>query len=388
VLSLVMALLFEMTHLPGLAAWLSYRMPTPPWWVAYGFCGAFVLAGLALRFARRAVGAALAACAVFVVLVAVHPFAPRLPQGVLQLTALDCGRGDALFLVLPSGATMLVNAGGGRTRGARKGGLQGRHWDAGEDIVSPYLWSLGIKKVDVVALTSASPDRVGGLYAILANFRVGEFWHAPEPETPAYAELLDAVAERGIPTRTLMAGDALSLGGASVRVLWPGADSASVAAGFSPANTGLKADTMSVSNDNNDSLVLRISAGGMNFLLPENASRDAEKAILAADAPLESHALEVTYCPWSASRDFLGHFAPSVVIIGGVTNVRGLLPTSEKLKVLQNVGARIFRTDTDGATTVEWKERSLLVRTYRGTEMVVPAGDVYPLTCRPASASR
>jgi beta-lactamase superfamily II metal-dependent hydrolase len=77
-----------------------------------------------------------------------------------------------------------------------------------------------------------------------------------------------------------------------------------------------------------------------------------------------------------------------VAIIGGVTNVRGLLPTSEKLKVLQNVGARIFRTDTDGATTVEWKERSLLVRTYRGTEMVVPAGDVYPLTCRPASASR
>ena len=101
VLSLVMALLFEMTHLPGLAAWLSYRMPTPPLWVACGFCGAFVLAGLALRYARRAVGAALAACAVFVVLVAVHPFAPRLPRGVLQLTALDCGRGEAVFLVLP-----------------------------------------------------------------------------------------------------------------------------------------------------------------------------------------------------------------------------------------------------------------------------------------------
>ena len=56
VLSLVMALLFDMTHLPGLAAWLSYRMPAPPLWVAWGFCGAFVLAGLALRFARAGSG--------------------------------------------------------------------------------------------------------------------------------------------------------------------------------------------------------------------------------------------------------------------------------------------------------------------------------------------
>ena len=229
VLSLVMALLFEMTHLPGLAAWLSYRMPTPPLWVAYGFCGAFVLAGLALRYAPRAVGAAMAVCVVFVVLVAVHPFAPRLPRGVLQLTALDCGRGEAVFLVLPTGATMLVNAGGGGMRGARESGLQGRHWDAGEDIVSPYLWSLGIKKIDVVVITHASPEHAGGLYSILENFRVGEFWHAPEPETPEYAKLLEAVAERGIPTRTLRAGDALSLGGATVQALWPEAESGNVA---------------------------------------------------------------------------------------------------------------------------------------------------------------
>ena len=87
VLNLVMALLFDMTHLPGMAAWLSYRMPTPPFWVACGFCAAFVLAGLALRFARRWVGVALAACAVFVGLVAVDPFPPRLPHGVLELTA-------------------------------------------------------------------------------------------------------------------------------------------------------------------------------------------------------------------------------------------------------------------------------------------------------------
>ena len=321
VLSLVMALLFDMTHLPGLAAWLSYRMPAPPLWVAWGFCGAFVFAALALRFARRAVGAALAACAVFVVLVAVHPFAPRLPRGVLQLTVLDCGQGDALFLVLPGGTTMLLDAGGSRTRGAREGGFQGRRWDSGEDIVSPYLWSRGIKKIDVVALTHARPDHLGGLYAVLENFRVGEFWHAPEPETPEYAALLETVAERGIPTRTLMAGDALSFGDASIRVLWPGPDSGNVAPGFSPASTSARCRPegrryISLTR-NDDSLVMRISAGGMNFLLPGDAGRNAEKGILASREPLESQVLKVAHhgSKSSTSRDFLARVAPRVAII-------------------------------------------------------------------------
>jgi len=383
-LSLVMAVLFNMTHLPGLAAWLSYRMPAPPLWVAWGSCGAFVAAAFALRFARRTVGAALAACAVFVVLVAVHPFAPRLPRGVLQLTALDCGPADALFLVLPDGTTMLIG-GGSRARGAREGGFQGRRWDSGEDIISPYLWSLGIKKIDVVALTHAHADYLGGLYAVLENFRVGEFWHAPHPETPEYAALLETVAERGIPTRTLMAGDALSFGDTSIRVLWPGRDPGNVAPGFSPAaaradpsvhsGQALKAGATSPSSRRDDSLVMRISADGMNFLLPGDASRSAQKEILASGEPLGSQVFKVAHrgSKSSTSRDFLARVAPRVALItseaGG--DGGGDLPNQEALEDLENAGARIFRTDADGATTVEWKEASLVVRTYRGSEAVI-----------------
>jgi competence protein ComEC len=361
VLSLVMALLFDMTHLPGLAAWLSYRMPAPPLWVAYGFCGAFVLAGVALRFAPRAVGAALAACAVFVGLVAAHPFAPRLPHGVLQMTALDCGSGEAVFVVLPDGTTILLDAGGSRARGAREGGFQGRRWDSGEDIVSPYLWSLGIKRIDVVALTHASPDHLGGLYAILENFRVGEFWHAASPETPEYADLLEKVAEHGIPTRTLIAGDALTFGDASVRVLWPGPDSGNVA-----------------SHASDDSLVMRISARGMNFLLPGGAGKIAEEGMLALHEPLESQVLTVAHhgSKSASSAGFLQRVAPRVAVISseGADNGVGSLPNSAALEALHNAGAKIFRTDLDGATTVEWKDGSLTVRTYWGSDAVVIMG--------------
>ncbi|MFZ0963927.1 MAG: ComEC/Rec2 family competence protein, partial [Terriglobia bacterium] len=375
VLTMVIAALFDMTHLPGLAAWLSYRMPSPPLWVAWGFCAAFVLAGLALRFARRATGLALAACAVFVVLVATHPFAPRLPRGVLEMTVLDCGQGDALFLVLPDGATMLLDAGGSGTRGARASGSRSRRWDSGEDIVSPYLWSLGLKKIDVVALTH--PDRLGGLYAVLANFRVGEFWHAPQPEIPEYAALLDAVAERMIPTRTLMAGDALAFGDASFLVLWPGRDAGNVVPGFSPASegAGLKAGATSTLQGNENSLVLRISAGGINFLLSGEADKNAEEAMLASPEPLESQVLRVGHhrAKSAATRDFLARVAPRVAIVSSEAG-GGELSKPGMLEVLQNAGARVFRTDTDGATTVEWNGETLVVRSYRGSDVVVMTG--------------
>jgi len=388
-LTLVMAALFDMTHLPGLAPWLSYRMPTPPLWVAWGFCGAFVFAALALSYAPRALGLALAACAVFVVLVAVQPFAPRLPRGVLQLTALDCGQGDALFLVLPSGTTMLLDAGGSRARGAQEGGFQGRRWDSGEDIVSPYLWSRGIKKIDVVALTQANPDRAGGLYAILENFRVGEFWHAPEAETPEYAALLETVAKHGIPTRTLMTGDVLALGDASVRVLWPAPDPGNVAPGFSrasgradvaltlrPARAGLKAVATLASHGRDDSLVMRISVGGMSFLLPGDADGDAEKGILASGEPLASQVLKAAHhvSESSTSRTFLARVAPQVAIISGESEGRSGSTGHETLEALENAGARVFRTDTAGALTVEWKNGALAVHTFKGSETVSMMG--------------
>jgi competence protein ComEC len=254
----------------------------------------------------------------------------------------------------------LLDAGSSRTRGAGEGGFQGRRWDSGEDIVSPYLWSRGIKKIDVVVLTHAHSGQAGGLHAVLDNFRVGEFWHPPQPETPEYAALLEAVAVHGIPTRTLLAGDGLALGGASIRVLWPRPDP--------PAQSSTRSD---------DSLAVRISAGGMSILLPGDAGKDAQKGILASRETLESQVLTVPHYGSisSASRDFLARVAPSVAIVSSeARGGGGDWPNPETLQALENAGARVFRTNTDGATTVEGSDGSLVVRTYQGSEALTITG--------------
>jgi competence protein ComEC len=376
----ILAGLFAITDLPLLPGWLSYRVPEPPAWVAWGFAISVVVAALALGLpalagrlrsairrptdaglgpavrqpkdtgVRCAFWGAVAAAGIFLALLSSHPFAPRLPAGVLELTALDCGQGDALFVVLPDRTTMLVDAGRGRARGTPEGApiLSGR-WDAGEDIVSPYLWSRGVKRIDVLVLSHAHEDHLGGLPAIVENFQVGEFWHAVNASVPEYVALLEQVRQRGIPDRLLVAGDVLMRGGATVQVLWPRRQ-------HQPARVP----------SNDDSLVLRVAHGTASMLLTGDISRKVEEELLASAAPLQSQVLKVSHhgSKSASGREFIARLSPRVAVISVDQGGLGNLPNPETIANLRAAGVQVFRTDFDGAITVELNGSSLAVHRY------------------------
>ncbi len=165
---------------------VSYRIPDPPFWlIVLFFAALIVLAAAARAAAARANGPAsrgvrlpppIAAAewvSAFVllaltVLVASHPFAPHLARGRLEVSVLDVGQGDSIFAAFPDGRTMLIDG----------GGLAGSEWvggyrsgtDVGEEVVSPYLWSRGLKRLDVVALTHADHDHMDGLTRCAGKF--------------------------------------------------------------------------------------------------------------------------------------------------------------------------------------------------------------------------
>lgn len=343
----VMWLLFWLTDFRRLPDWLSYRIPAPPVWVACGFALAAVIAAGALGRLRRVFWATLPVLGLFVCLVAWDPFPPRLPRGALEVTALDCGVGDALFLVLPDRTTMLVDAAGTAERGAQEGAYRGRRWDPGEDVVSPYLWSRGIKRLDIVVLTHAHEDHLGGLAAVIRNFRIREFWHGNNPSTPKYEALLEEVRAQGMREQQLAAGDTIVRGSATMQVLWPPAQR-------KPGRT--------VSND--DSLVLRIDAGGASVLLPGDVSREVEQQLLASGVKLESQVLKVAHhgSASSSTPEFLARVAPRVALIPSESTGLVNLPNPATLERLSHTHARVFRTDTDGAITVEMRPGALVVR--------------------------
>lgn len=355
VVSLILSALFALTDLPGLPGWLSFRVSEPPAWVAWGFVLATVIAALALGRRARVFWVSMAALSVLAALIALHPFPPRLPLGVFELTALDCGAGEALFLVLPDQTTLLMDAGGTRRGNTREMAFQGRRWDPGENIVSPYLWSRGIEKIDVLALSDAREEHLGGLAAVVRNFHVGEFWHGGNPFTPSYQDLLEQVNRRGITIRELGAGDRFVRGTTTFLTLWP------------PVGPATHFSSQGPTRD--DSLVMRISNGEASALLPGEISGNVEQELLGSGFPLEARALQVAHAGSknTFSSEFLGRVLPQVALVSAEDGGRSGQQRSDALERLRMAGAQVYRTDFDGAVTVKMQAGSISVHTYRAS---------------------
>lgn len=341
VLAMLVDSLLLLTEFPGLPAFLSFRVPEPPGWVSAGFIAALILAALSLGRARRVFLAALASGAVLLVLISLHPFAPRLPRGALEVTVLDCGGADAMFVVFPDRTTMLVGACGSRATSGGQGAFRGRRWDPGEDLVSPYLWQRGLKRLDVVVFPRAA-EQLDGMHAVLKNFAVAEVWW------PGRGVPISASLSRKARVRRIAAGDVIEQGTSKVEILWP------------------DAEREHAPRAGDESVVLRISEGTVAFLYAGNISSRVERALVAREAPLGASVLKVAG-PGSrstSSEDFLARVRPRLAVVSVTTEDRFGRPDSEVLERLKQQGARVLRTDLDGAITIEMREKRALVRTY------------------------
>jgi competence protein ComEC len=323
-----------MVRLFGSLAWGDFRIPAPLLWQSCAFCA---LLGAAIVLAQRAKAngvrwqryASLAALSLGA-FVAIAPRPIDHPSNALLVEALDVGQGDSLLLITPDGKTLLVD-GGGFGGGPRQAA---QTFDIGEEIVSPVLWSRGIRHLDVVALSHAHSDHMGGLPAILRNFRPTELWVGNNPRVAAYNALLNEAATLHVKVRTLRAGDALSLGLARINVLAPLRD-------YQPG----------VEPNNNDSLVLHLAYGGTSVMLEGDAEEPIEQAMLG-EPGLQSTLLKVGHHGSESSTrpGFLARVAPQWAVISCGLHNRYGHPREEVLEELETAKVRTFSTDINGAS--------------------------------------
>jgi len=336
------------------AGWsaVSYRIPGSPAWLAALFFAALMGTAWLLNnevFPRRKIFAVTSAIVMLTagVTIAVYPFAPQLTAGDLAVTVLDVGQGDAIFVAFPGGQTMLLD-GGGQFGPARATNLRSGP-DVGENVVSPYLWSRGLQRIDVVALSHAHQDHLEGLLAVLDNFQVGELWVGREIRSPAFAALLQKAIAHGVRVVHLRRGDAFHFGAASGMVLWP--------------EDSPPADTAS----NNDSFVLRIDYGARSFLLAGDIEAQVESELFTRDDPLGADFLKVPHhgSRTSTTTDFALAVRPQVAVMSlSETNPFGH-PHPQVLATLRALGAVAYRTDQDGAVTVSTDGQTLRAQPYK-----------------------
>jgi competence protein ComEC len=301
----------------------AWRVPDPPLWLVLAFAAALIACAVLIR-RRIAKWPAIAAVLGLFVLLLWQPWLHPRATGMLELTAIDVGQGDSLLLVLPRGETILVDGGGRLVYGRqRKSNLE-----IGEDVVSPYLWNRGIRRIDVMVATHSHQDHIGGLAALMSNFRPKELWTGANPPV----ELLELAHRLGIHSFEKHPTGPLELSGAILEILAPADDYAAEKVG------------------NNDSLVFRITYGSRSFLLTGDMERGIESKLLSSGANLHADVLKVGHhgSRTSSTERFLEAVSPSVALISaGYENSFGH-PHPDVLGRLSARHAAILRTDLDG----------------------------------------
>lgn len=325
----------------------SMRVPSPPTALLIGFLvAAVIVAAAILTSARWTFAVALAVELAFAALMVTYPFSARFQRGRLEVTVLDVGQGDSIFVAFPDGRTMLVDAGGlpgaNYVRGMRAG------LDIGEDVVSPFLWSRGLKHIDAVVLTHAHEDHLGGLPAVLRNFHVGELWVGRDVDSAAYRNVLAEANARRIPVIHRERGEHFDWAGVRVSVLWPATSEPVRAA------------------SNDDSVVLRLKDGDNSLLLTGDIERTVERSILVNGDELAANFLKVPHHGGrtSSTPAFLQAVHPTIAAISvGEANPYGD-PSPDAVERILAEGTRLFRTDRDGAVTITTDGRSMNVRSF------------------------
>jgi competence protein ComEC len=331
------------------------RTPGPVWWIAMLAVAAWAFCSWAVR--RSRLWSLVAATLLPLVTVMVLWPEPIIEShGELEVTAIDVGQGDSLLVVSPEGKTMLVDAGGpvGGATEATEAAAATSTFDVGEEVVSPYLWSRRIRHLDVLALSHAHSDHMGGMAAVMRNFRPHELWVAVDPDSEAYRELLAEAADLGVMVRHLRAGSEISWSDTRVKILAP---EVSYSNSREPAN--------------NDSLAMRIEFGKASILLEGDAEAPSEQAMVARGLfPVTLLKVGHHGSRSSTTPEFFAALAPKDAIVSvGKGNTFGH-PRFEVISRIAARGTRLYRTDEFGLTT-------FLLRRDGTIHEITGAGDQY-----------
>ena len=312
----------------------DWRVPDPPVWLSIAFVTALLLlTGVMRRWPKWSLPAAAVVLTLFGFVFA-HPFSPKLTPRLLEISAIDVGQGDGLLIVFPDGKVMMVDGGGFPNWGNRK--VKSK-LDIGEDVISPYLWSRSIKKLDVVVSTHAHEDHTGGLGALIDNFHPDQLWTGANADNAVWHAIAAKALERHVKIQSMRCCRAFDFGGTRVEVLAPDAK-------YEPRPEAT----------NNDSLVMKITYGRHSILLTGDMEKQVE-AQLVADGKL-SH-VDVLKVPHHGSKTsstglFLDAVQPGFAIISDGFENSFRHPHPDVVERLHEHRAAILRTDQLGMITI------------------------------------
>jgi competence protein ComEC len=263
----------------------------------------------------------------------------RPSEGGLVVTFLYVGDGDACFIEMPNGTTLLIDA-----------GACSRDFDAGRAYVLPFLAMKGVKRIDSAIITHSHNDHYGGLLSLMESVRVEQILIGASEGEAGYTGLLSEAGLRGIDVRAVGRGDTLHYGETRIEVLHPPRH-ARWAAGVDP---------------NAQSVVCKLTYRNLSVLFTGDVTPLVQSALAGSGVNLSCDILKVPHHGAPGGVD--SAFAAAVGARCAVVSVGSRFashPCPATIDLLARQGMRVLTTVSDGAVTIgsdghSWRLRSEL----------------------------
>jgi len=321
------------SHLPG-----SYMIvKTPGLLFLFLFYSFLICLPYLAKVKKGSMYSALAAIIIVIFLVLPIP-----GSGRLEVTFLDVGQGDAIFVRSPAGRTCLIDGGGKPNEIGDS---------VGEQVVVPFLQNLGLGKLDMVILTHPHDDHMKGLFTVLEEMQADRLVFAQNfLKGPELEPLLNLASKSQVSLIPVSKGQEITLDqGVKLMVL-------------SPAKQSIPPEE---DEGNNNSLVIKLTYQDVSFLL----TGDGEMACLSSLLDYRDLDSQVLKLPHHGSKtgflpDFYEQAAPKAVVICVGKNSFGH-PAHDIIDYWAEKKIPVYRTDREGAITFSTDGKELWVETFR-----------------------
>jgi competence protein ComEC len=236
---------------------------------------------------------------------------------LLKIHFIDVGQGESILIESPEGKIVLID-----------GGNQ-------DGMALAYLEKLGVKKIDLIIATHPHSDHIGGLIEILNSIPASKVITNGQLNTSSsYEQFLDAILNSKAFYKEVAQGDTISEGDLVFSVLNP--------------------KTIMVDEENENSIVLRLSFGKISFLFMGDAGETVEYRTLMEELPISSTILKLGHhgSQSSSSIPFLQSVKPEITIYSaGLGNPFGN-PNPNVIQSLVEMGINIYGTDRNGTIII------------------------------------
>ncbi|MDI3481165.1 MAG: competence protein ComEC, partial [Tepidanaerobacteraceae bacterium] len=256
-----------------------------------------------------------------------------------EVTFVDVGQGDCIFISTKNGSTVLIDGGGVPS-------YYTGNYDVGSAVVEPFLFGRGAGCIDVMVFSHFDDDHARGLLTVLKDMKVKTVIYGKPSDSAIYKEMMEIVRRKNIKLIQAVRGDRFYVGNATFEVLNPPRERA-------------------FADENDNSVVLKVTCENIRFLFTGDLGFEGERQLVNSGLDIKAEVLKAGHhgSASSTSDEFLSKVNPAFAVISaGKDNAFGH-PAPRVLDLFEEKGIRVFRTDLQGAVTFKIQKNNVKILT-------------------------